>query len=158
MKISVSTLMSVLLLAALAGGCLTAPPVQACEGGCLCAGASAADPLADPGQVVLQITPHTLHALVKNGVQISLLEICATETPGMAKIPGARAVPASSTAALVASEAGPLEGFVVVYPADPGFSAKAFCDRLRTMNYRTVIEFPGGAPAWASAGFELDRP
>ena len=131
-------------------------PVFGCQGGCFCGGASLTEPLADPSIMRLSITPHTLNSLMKSGFPVALLEIRATEASGTSLIPGGRPVLASSTSDLLAQEAGPVDSFVVVYPADPKMPVNSICERLKEMNYRNVIEFSGGSAAWASAGFSLN--
>ena len=101
----------------------------------------------------------TLHARLERGERPHLLDARRPEDYAQGHLPGA--------VSLISDDV--LERAPSVFP-DRGAEIITYCgmlscrrstraaERLESLGYTDVVEFPGGVEEWVAAGYELERP
>lgn len=103
-----------------------------------------------------EITTAGLEALIKAEADVAVFDARSGKYDDGKRIPGAKSLNAGSSEKEIAQAAPDKEQVIVTYCSNTKCPASAkLAERLRSMGYQNVIEYPVGIQGWIEAGHEV---
>lgn len=145
------SLLKVIFLTAMIGIPAVCQRLIACVGGCPEGTCSMASITFDIPKSV--ITADTLAILLKSG-NIALIECRSSRQQIDMSIPGAMIICDDVAIASIAEQLPARERLIVIYPGVEGGNITAMTSELRTLGFKSIVEFQAGVLGWLTYGYQ----